>query len=138
MRAEEMAKTAKGEDVEELPVSQDKGGTTLAEGIPEDVSKKTNGEDVKNPQSTAETPKSEPKVHVSAHERDRQEQASRRVQEAQKYHTRDKGRGGGFRGGRGRYKNNSRFDPSKQEKSDDPIAIRKQVNLPKAEKWLFH
>lgn len=78
------------------------------------------------------TSPTEGKTHVSAHERDREEQASRRVREAQKYNSRDKrGRGGhrGGRGGRGGYPNNNRFDPSKQEKTDDPVAIRKQVRI---------
>ena len=71
--------------------------------------------------------KSESKVHISAHERDREHQASRRVQEAQKYNSDRGARRGGFRGGRGGFKNNNRFDPSGQEQSSDPVAIRKQV-----------
>ncbi len=101
------------------------------------ASEQTNGEDHSKPESAPDDTKTvlggESKIHISAHERDREEQASRRVQEAQKYNNRDKGgRGGrgGNRGGRGGYRNNNRFDPSKQEKTDDPVAIRKQVIIP--------
>ena len=66
---------------------------------------------------------------VSSHEQDREEQSSRRVQEAQKYNNRDRRGRGGQRGGRGGHRNNNRFDPSKQEKTDDPVAIRKQVSV---------
>ena len=117
------------------------GGSTEAPLVPqradiaismEDVNSTKNGLDedkIDEPKSTANTMKTVPKVHISAHERDREESSSRRVQEAQKYNNRDKAKRGGLRGRGGSQQNKSRFDPSRQEKSDDPVAIRKQVSF---------
>ena len=138
MDLEATAKATEDDDVEETPEPQEKNDSVEMEENPNCAKENTNPEDIDKPQPPTDTAKTEPKVHISAHERDREEQASRRVQEAQKYHTRDKAGRGGFRGGRGSYKNNSRFDPSKQEKSDDPVAIRKQVTLPVVPKRLLN
>ena len=89
---------------------------------------------VLNPQSEVAVPETAQEVRVSAHERDREEQASRRIKEAQKYHDRSRGQKGTHRFGRGGFGNKSRFDPSKQEKSDDPAEIRKQVKSPRSQR----
>ena len=145
MSAEEAPNATEGKSVEEKLVEENipaevSEPSKLQDGT-NGASEQTNSKGAIKPESATDVleaeSKVEPKVHVSAHERDREEQASRRVQEAQKYHNRDKRGRGGYRGGRGGYRNNSRFDPSKQEKSDDPVAIRKQVILLTSKKLLF-
>ena len=70
---------------------------------------------------------------VLAHSKDREEHESTRVKEARQYNNRDRDRYS-----RGNYHNsnykknytrNNKFDPSALPKSDDPIQIRKQVNI---------
>ena len=129
MSAEAKINVAEGEHGDVASVSQVQGNEisnqeTSAGGVGQ-----KDDEVVENQQLGANKAHTEPKVHVSAHEQDRKEQASRRIKEAQQYHKRDKGPRGSGQGGRG-YRNGNRFDPSTQEKSDDPVAIRKQVNLP--------
>lgn len=149
MSAHEAPKAAQatGAEIQEDTSTRQKESNSLETAVQTENKEGTNGgseklgsHDAKNPKSAPDAPEPQPRVHVSAHERDREEQASRRVEEAQKYNNRNRGDGavrGGFRGGRGGrggYRNNNRFDPSKQEKSDDPIAIRKQVVLSCEEK----
>lgn len=138
MSAEEVSSAKESRSVEETHVQEGQVPSELPQNSDikngaSGTSEQTNGESSPNPELATDDTKAvsgpEPMVHVSAHERDRKEQASRRVQEAQKYNNRDKGGRGGQRGGRGGYRNNNRFDPSKQEKTDDPVAIRKQVMI---------
>lgn len=136
MSAKEVSISAESESLEERHTQEghspsEASGKPKAQDGTNGTGEPANGEGSQKSEPATGAPSAEsnaePKVHVSAHERDREEQASRRVQEAQKYNNRDKGGRGGHRGGRGGFRNNNRFDPSRQEKSDDPVAIRKQV-----------
>lgn len=74
----------------------------------------------------------EPQVPILAHEAEREQQNSRRVDEAQRYNNRNRGdrRGGhrdGNRGGHNKMYRGNKFDPSSQAESSDHAAIRKQV-----------
>jgi hypothetical protein len=129
MSAEAMPKVAKGEHGDVASVSQVQGNEKSNHETSGGGVRQKDDEVVENQQLGANEPHTEPEVHVSAHEQDRKEQASRRIKEAQQYHERDKRARGSGRAGRVGHRNNNRFDPTKQEKSDDPVAIRKQVKF---------
>ena len=127
MSAEEVTNPAEDAPGDTSAVSQGQNVDKAIAGDKGCAAEKENSTVPEKPQSGASMPDTEPKVHNTAHEGDREKQASHRIKEAQRYHERDKDTRKSSRGGRGGYKNNNRFDPTKQEKSDDPVAIRKQV-----------
>lgn len=130
MSAEAVTKVAEEEHVDPASVSHEHDDDQVVTKGLDTAMPKSDDMDVENKQSGANATHTEPRTQVSAHEQDREEQASRRIKEAQRYHERNKGPKGSSRGGRGGYESRNRFDPTKQEKSDDPVAIRKQVKPP--------
>ncbi len=130
MSAEAVTNIVEEEHVDKSSVSHGQNNDTAAARNSGGAIEKKAEVGIKDKQPETNAPHTEPKVQVSAHEQDRENQASRRVKEAQRYHERGKGAKGFFRNGRGGHKNQSRFDPTKQEKSNDPVAIRKQVKSP--------
>lgn len=70
-----------------------------------------------------------PEVHVSAHQRNHNENSSKRVEEGRGWNDRDRDRPRHNNYPNKKFKSNNRSDLTSQEESSDPIAIRKQVRL---------
>lgn len=96
-----------------------------AEKLTNDSTHVQNGEK----QELGKNEEAKPKVHVSAHVKDRAENASERVEEGRRWNERDRNRPRRDNYPNKKFKSNNRSDLTSQEESSDPAAIRKQVRL---------
>lgn len=103
-----------------------------AAGVQDDASKLASGVETDNDVDIDENKQAN--AGSSEQDRNREGNASLRVQEAQRYNARkgqqsNKSQRGGDndRGRKRKFQNRNKFDPRSLPESDDPIAIRKQV-----------